>query len=115
MKHGIHVPAISPYTSPRGWLLLGLMVAAMFLGFNGLVMADTTGTLSTVTDATDSLYDTLNAILRPVSLIAIIILGIMAGTGRMEWGTVFKVFIGLVIANSAVTILDWMSAGTTAT
>lgn len=115
MKHGFNTPAITPYTSPRGVFLLGLMVAAGFLGLNGVAVADTTGTLSTVTDATESLYDTLNAVLRPVSLIAIIVLGIMAGTGRMEWGTVFKVFIGLVIANSAVTILDWMSAGTTAT
>lgn len=76
--------------------------------------ADASGTLGTVTGATTSIYATINAILRPLSLIAIIVCGLAGGFGKMEWGTVAKVAVGILIANSAVTIVDFMSSGTTA-
>ena len=92
-----------------------LMFAALVMlqtGVVGTAYADTDGSgLTTVTDATDSVLDTINTILRPVSLIAIIFCGFAGFFGKMEWGTVGKVAAGILIANSATTILDFFGGG----
>lgn len=90
-----------------------LLLFAALLGLSsGSAWADTDGSaLTTVTDASDSVLDTINAVLRPVSLIAIIVCGLAGAFGKMEWGTVGKVAVGILIANSSVTILDFFGGG----
>lgn len=61
------------------------------------------------TRTANSVVDQINAILRPVSLVAIIGLGLGAGFGRVEWGTVGKIFAGLVVANGASTIYGYIT------
>ncbi len=93
-------------------LLMFAAIVGLQNGITGAAWADTDGSaLSTVTDASDSVLDTINAILRPVSLIAIVVCGLAGAFGKMEWGTVGKVAAGILIANSAVTILDFFGGG----
>ena len=73
------------------------------------------GELETVTTAAESVLATLNSILRVVSIIAIMGCGLAAGFGRMEWGTVGKVFMGLVIANAATTVVEYLGGGVSQT
>lgn len=93
-------------------LLMFALIVVLQTGITSSAFADTDGSaLTTVTDATDSFLDTINAILRPVSLIAIIICGLAGAFGKMEWGTVGKVAVGILIANSATTLLDFFGGG----
>ena len=73
------------------------------------------GELETVTTAAESVLATMNSILRIVSIIAIMACGLGAGFGRMEWGTVGKVFMGLVVANAATTVVEYLGGGVSQT
>lgn len=99
------------YARASSPLLMFALIVVLQNGAATSALADTAGTLTTVTDATDSVLDTVNAILRPLSLLAIIGMGIAGGFGKMEWGTVAKISAGILIANSAVTIVDFMGGG----
>jgi len=50
----------------------------------------------------------LNAILRPLSVAAIILMGILGFFGKMEWGRIGVGFIAIIIANGAATIVDFL-------
>lgn len=83
------------------------MLAILFLQF-GLANSASAATEVWTTTA-NSVLSEFNAILRPVSVVAIIIMGLAAGFGKMEWGTVAKIAAGIIVANGATTIVDYLT------
>jgi type IV secretory pathway VirB2 component (pilin) len=73
------------------------------------------GELETVTTAAESILATMNSILRVVSIIVVMGCGLAAGFGRMEWSRFGIVFIGLVIANAATTVVEYLGGGVSQT
>jgi type IV secretory pathway VirB2 component (pilin) len=73
------------------------------------------GELETVTTAAESVLATMNSILRVVSIIVVMGCGLAAGFGRMEWSRFGIVFIGLVIANAASTVVEYLGGGVSQT
>lgn len=65
------------------------------------------GALSTFEDAGDSALATFNAVARPISIIAIMGVGVAALFGQISWGWVIKIFGGLFVINTATTIADY--------
>ncbi len=61
------------------------------------------------TKTATSLLAEFNAVLRPLSVIAIIVMGLAAGFGKMEWSLVAKVGAGIIVANGATTIVDFLT------
>jgi len=84
------------------------MLAILFLQFGLSNDALAQGT-EVWTKTANSVLSELNAILRPVSVIAIMVLGLAAGFGKMEWGTVGKIAAGIIVANGATTIVDYLT------
>ena len=107
----VNVGKASRYLRP---ILPLLFVMALRPAFGQGVVSDG-GELETVTTAAESILATMNSVLRVLSIVAIMACGLGAGFGRMEWGTVGKVFIGLVIANAATTVVEYFGGGVSQT
>ncbi len=84
--------------------LMGLLVLQIAL--TDPAIAQTT---EVWTKTATSLLAEFNAVLRPLSVIAIIVMGLAAGFGKMEWGLVAKVGAGIIVANGATTIVDFLT------
>ncbi len=83
--------------------------ALAVLGFQFVVVTSAYGQGTEVwTKTANSVLSEVNNILRPLSVLAIIFMGIAASFGKMEWGTVGKVATGIIIANGATTIVDYL-------
>lgn len=48
-----------------------------------------------------------------IATIAIMVLGIMAMFGKLEWATAVKVIIGIAVTFGAASIVVWLTGGTT--
>ncbi len=61
-------------------------------------------------DAVRAIADTLTGTLgRTIAIIAVIVLGLMAMAGKLEWMNAIKVVIGIVIMFSAGQIINWIA------
>lgn len=85
------------------------VLAVMGLQLAAVTTANAQGT-EVWTKTANSVLTEVNNILRPISVLAIIVMGLAAAFGKMEWGTVAKVTGGIVIANGATTIVDYLQS-----
>ena len=61
-------------------------------------------------DAVRAIADTLTGTLgRTIAIIAVVVLGLMAMAGKLEWMNAIKVVIGIVIMFSAGRIINWIA------
>lgn len=61
-------------------------------------------------DAVRAIADTLTGTLgRTIAIIAVIVLGLMAMAGKLEWMNAIKVVVGIVIMFSAGQIINWIA------
>lgn len=85
--------------------------ALAILGFQFVAVTSAYGQGTEVwTKTANSVLSEVNNILRPISVLAIIVMGVAASFGKMEWGTVGKVAAGIIIANGATTIVDYLQS-----
>ena len=97
------------------WACLALMLFFVVWPAFGQGVVSDGGELETVTTAAESILATMNSILRVVSIIVVMGCGLAAGFGRMEWSRFGIVFIGLVIANAATTVVEYLGGGVSQT
>jgi type IV secretory pathway VirB2 component (pilin) len=97
------------------WPCLALMLFFVAWPAFGQGIVSDGGELETVTTAAESILATMNSILRVVSIIVVMGCGLAAGFGRMEWSRFGTVFIGLVIANAATTVVEYLGGGVSQT
>src|SRR5690348_15299515 len=85
-------------------------LALQFLGFLGVVVVPgvAMAQASPFLTGANALQQNITAWLTPVAIILVMVLGGMAMAGRLAWGWVIGVIIGIAIAFGAPQIVTWV-------
>ena len=96
-------PLISEQFYRRAMFSLLLLLALLIISSPELAMAATPWE-----DSLDKIKGILTGgMAQGIATIAIVVLGIMAAAGKLEWGTAIKVIVGLVLIFGATNIVNW--------
>jgi type IV secretion system protein VirB2 len=89
----------SPYVTSAFYAIAGLL---LFFGPTEFAMANVLDNLG------NAILEVLNStFLRAIAIVAVIIVGLVALRGRMDWGIALWVILGIIIIFSAAAIVDF--------
>lgn len=90
----------------------GAMKLALMLSAGALLLEPSIAAAAPWDAAVKNVADTLTGNLgKTIAIIAVVVLGLMAMAGKLEWMNAIKVVFGIVIVFSAAQIVNWIAPG----